>query len=1143
MPSGTWPRYLAAASLLLALALAVAGCGSSGPAGAAGSDGTSVDTGITTGTTLTAADNAPGVVLAVTSVTGQTGPTGNFRVGDKPVVTFTIKKTNGVAWHLNEMGSGRILISGPTEHYQRVLPRANDLVTASVVNGDGSYTYTFATGLPAVYATPDNDQGNYPDGNMKGQALEDGTYTIGLVATWNYTVDGVAKRDIGNTTKDILIGATATLASREVVKKENCNTCHVQVQAHGGSYKDTRVCVLCHTAGTEDRTHTAGVEFKVMIHRIHNGAHLPSVLGVASDPTTGERTYTGTATPYVVAGNDFSSVVFPVFPNFNVSMPRRAGYSALSSGNKTKETAILRGITACYKCHGDPDGAGALTAPSQGLNCYQQPSRRACGSCHDDVNFSHSYTANGKTMVAQPNDGACTTCHAPSGTTLADGIAIPGVGTEPATPYAHIHPIADVALVPGAAGYTAAGATVAGYTSGLKIAVSTVTGSTAAYFVNGEKPAITFTIKDDANNNVPLYKLSGVTTTVTGPTNNRQLVFPVSGLRGNTAPICDFTGRLVLATGSSGNGIMSRVVGSLITSPSPATRETLKVQFTSATAFTVWGGGSALTDFGSGALPASPSTNASGTSISAIELTTAAVAQNITINFPTTNTGFTVTGSVSGLMGSGTMPASTSAVTRFTSTDGTVSFTITSGTTAFGIGNNIYLTVFQTNTNGHKFAIVAGRSANSAGDRFYYETVDNALTSYTYNVPMDIILENLGNGTGAAGDVFTVANPQVYWGRESAYERTATAGGNSTLSADAAVRARYVTVGSAASFAANDYVVLDDGTATVEYIQINKLVGTQLWFNTPLRHAHATGVTCKEVALTLLKESINYTLNPTTGAFTTIAAVGAGNAVVVTYRTDGSFGWKRAVGDSIQAVYQPPQDDSPTLGQDWGEWQGLTYQNGTYTAGIWGSLPIYVSPNNEVQTYSVTSNAGQGNFLYGATGTVAPYNLITSQGNCDSCHDGVLFHGGGRKGNDACALCHSIAGLEDNTQTGITAKFSTMLHKAHMGEGLTNASTYAVNGSVGLWAEVVFPAMPGKTKACETCHGTANTAWKSVPTRTHASQTIPTKNYMVVCNSCHDSTAAATHTAAMTAASGAESCVTCHAAGQAFGVDTVHKNR
>src|SRR6185369_98674 len=109
--------------------------------------------------------------------------------------------------------------------------------------------------------------------------------------------------------------------------------------------------VLCHTAGAEDCNATSTspnkvahtrIEFKVMIHRIHDGGNLPSVNGVASDAGPGVRTYGGTAAKNVLVGpdeivnsvpvpdeHDFSAVTFPVCPSFQTAMPRRAGYSAI----------------------------------------------------------------------------------------------------------------------------------------------------------------------------------------------------------------------------------------------------------------------------------------------------------------------------------------------------------------------------------------------------------------------------------------------------------------------------------------------------------------------------------------------------------------------------------------------------------------------------------------------------------------------------------------------------------------------------------------------------------------------------------------------------------------------------------------------
>src|SRR5205814_7079130 len=114
---------------------------------------------------------------------------------------------------------------------------------------------------------------------------------------------------------------------------------------------DVRLCVLCHSAGAEDSndggaTPGVSVEFKVMIHKIHNGQHLPSVLGVATTDPAGTRDYTVAPKPLLYEGfnvDDFSDVGFPVFPSFNIAMPKDEGYSALSST--------------------DPDGTGPLLSP------------------------------------------------------------------------------------------------------------------------------------------------------------------------------------------------------------------------------------------------------------------------------------------------------------------------------------------------------------------------------------------------------------------------------------------------------------------------------------------------------------------------------------------------------------------------------------------------------------------------------------------------------------------------------------------------------------------------------------------------------------------------------------------------------------
>src|SRR5262249_43559281 len=156
----------------------------------------------------------------------------------------------------------------------------------------------------------------------------------------------------------------------------------------------------------------------VMFHKIHNALHLPSVIGV-STLMNGARTYAATPRPYVLVDSqtgarDFSSVSFTAWPNRTIPMPRDFGYNALSAAAKAKHEEIRRGVPTCRLCHGDPDGPGPITAPSQGDTIYAEPTRAACGACHDDVLWDRPYDAgNFQIMPLQTDDAICRECHFP----------------------------------------------------------------------------------------------------------------------------------------------------------------------------------------------------------------------------------------------------------------------------------------------------------------------------------------------------------------------------------------------------------------------------------------------------------------------------------------------------------------------------------------------------------------------------------------------------------------------------------------------------------------------------------------------------------------------------------------------------------
>ena len=504
------------AAALAAAMFVLAGCdGDTGPAGPAGPPGPGGGgSGESAETDLDRDEDAPGVNVAITALSGGTGAGGSFQVGDTISVTYTLQMDDGSDWDLSVFNYGRTMVSGPSYNYQRVIEEQSDMVAASVANADGSYTYTFPVPIPAAYAAPLNDTESFgsDDGEMTGDALLDGTYTLGMYFGWNYTVGEGSFRDVGNATIDFLLGDSAVLSPREVVTQANCNACHESLQMHGGLRREVKLCLLCHTSGAEDRnvpeaaggTPGVAIDFKVMIHKIHNAEHLPSVLGVTTR-VDGSRRYDATPVPYEIVGygdsvHDFSHIAFPVWPNLSHPMPRDAGYSDLDDEEQDLEDEMRTGVTTCAKCHGDPDGAGPLPAPAQGALYQTQPTRRACGACHDDIVWSQPYTSNLQTMPAQDGDDACKLCHEPAGAPLA-------------VLDAHRHPLHDTDFHPGL------------NINLLQVLENGDHDGDGTVDV-GEKVRVRFRLADDAGDEVDAQDVSALYVALMGPTwNNNHLLY------------------------------------------------------------------------------------------------------------------------------------------------------------------------------------------------------------------------------------------------------------------------------------------------------------------------------------------------------------------------------------------------------------------------------------------------------------------------------------------------------------------------------------------------------------------------------------------------------------------------------------------
>src|SRR5262249_50246623 len=155
--------------------------------------------------------------IAIQSLTGGSASGGHFRVGDVLHVNFRLQKDDGSDWDISELSTGRALVSGPTFNYQREIAEKTDLLTTCVKQADGSYTYT-TSALPATYLAPFNDSPAFgpDDGELTGQALLEGTYTLGLTFSWDFTVNGLSERDSGNGTVDFVLGNSGVVEPREV---------------------------------------------------------------------------------------------------------------------------------------------------------------------------------------------------------------------------------------------------------------------------------------------------------------------------------------------------------------------------------------------------------------------------------------------------------------------------------------------------------------------------------------------------------------------------------------------------------------------------------------------------------------------------------------------------------------------------------------------------------------------------------------------------------------------------------------------------------------------------------------------------------------------------------------------------------------
>lgn len=368
MPSGTG-LYRGLGIAALAVAVALAGCttgtGPTGPPGPAGAPAGPVTV---TGSSVAA------LTLTITGATLGATSSINFSLADQngvgyvglPASTLEVtvaKLIPGINGDDNAWQSYINVTANPTAGLgigmQPTVEATDDSGGSLVNHKDGTYTYTLGTNITTV-TTPIA---------VPFDATLTHRVAIDIRDSSLPEVNGVPQVNNGIYTFQPATGATSAILTQDMVDLASCNACHDHLNAHGGPRQDPRLCVTCHNPGSVEPNSTNTLDFKVMLHKLHDGKSLPSVVA---------------GTPYVIYGymnstNNYSSVVFP------------------------------QNIENCTKCHNPAD----TDTPDAG-NYAAAPTMQACGSCHDDVNFSLG-AAGGHPGGVEADNSQCAVCHSANG--------------------------------------------------------------------------------------------------------------------------------------------------------------------------------------------------------------------------------------------------------------------------------------------------------------------------------------------------------------------------------------------------------------------------------------------------------------------------------------------------------------------------------------------------------------------------------------------------------------------------------------------------------------------------------------------------------------------------------------------------------
>jgi OmcA/MtrC family decaheme c-type cytochrome len=290
--------------------------------------------------------------------------------------------------------------------------------------------------------------------------------------------------------------------------------------------------------------------------------------------------------------------------------------------------------------------------------------------------------------------------------------------------------------------------------------------------------------------------------------------------------------------------------------------------------------------------------------------------------------------------------------------------------------------------------------------------------------------------------------------------------------------------------------------------------------------------------------------------FVDITNTGPGQKPTVSFKLNSKAGLLDANGmNRLRLAITGPNEDFDYYNQESvsnavlnGDVWSYTFSNaipadaeGSYTVSVEGRADATVNGATErdvieasMMAFAVTDDAAKAR------------RMVIDDYNCESCHDNLTLHGGGRNNANYCNTCHTPGATDEeelqpgNTEQSIHLKF--MIHKIHRGAELENGFVVAGhNQSIIDFSGVEYP---GNLANCDVCHVNNSQQLSGLPdgllpTTTPQEWWSPMQPQSAACLSCHDGDDAAVHAYSNTAFFG-ESCSTCHGEGREASVDRVH---